>query len=407
MGLSVAFLTHEPFYPPSGGGSSEAIYLVRELVRRGHAVRLFCPQVEEPERVAREFQVRLEPFTRWKMGRYARWRNVKYLAFPWFLERQVADSLRAAPAQVMVSQHTIASVAAGRLKRRLGVAAVMNYLDFLTGFMEAWPAYMAPPFLLRRLERFEVTLPRRYGVDGVLAISDTMADHLAQAGYPRERICPIYFGYDSAVFPLRKAEDIPPPEKPVVVMHGSFDQHHLGRIALEGMTQIALRRPEVVFRFVGRETPSLMGFVHRLRLRAPQARVELTGFTPYPEVARHLHTASVGLVPYEETTGTHCAFVAKIVEYLGVGLPVVSTAIRSISRYFANEPLARFVPFEGTAFAEAVLQQLEMPRAQQMEWGQRASARVQRELDWQVISRRAVDFLEHTVVRSQDKAPRR
>ena len=399
MALVVAFLTHEPFYPPSGGGSSEAIYLVQELVRRGHQVRLFCPQGEEPEKVARQFQVQLEPFALWQMGRYARLRNLKYLLFPWFLERQAARSLRAAPAGVVLSQHTIASVAAGRLKRRLGVCTVMNYLDFLTGFMEAWPPYVAPPFLLRRLEQFEVTLPRRYQADGVLAISDTMAEHLAGAGYARDRICPIYFGYDSAAFPLRKEQEMPPPEKPVVVMHGSFDQHHLGKIALTGMAEIAARRPEVVFRFVGRETPSLLGFVERLRARAPQVRVELTGFTPYAMVAQHLHTASVGLVPYEETTGTHCAFVAKIVEYLGVGLPVVSTAIRSISRYFADEPLARFVPFEGRAFAEAVLQQLQLPRPQLVEWGQRASERVRRELDWRVISRRAVDFIELTVAR--------
>lgn len=396
MALTVAFLTHEPFFPPSGGGSSEAIYLVRELVRRGHRVRLFCPQVSEPEQVSREFGVRLEPFTCWPMGRYARWRNLKYLVFPWFLERQVAQSLRAEPADVILSQHTIASVAAGWLKRRLGVVTVMNYLDFLTGFMEAWPVYVAPPFLLRRLEHFEVTLPRRYRADGVLAISDTMADYLAQAGYPRERIRPIYFGYDSAVFPARAETDIPPPDRPVVVMHGSFDQHHLGRIALEGMAEIAARRPEVVFRFVGRETPSLQQFASRLRARVPQVRLELTGFTPYTEVARHLHTASVGLVPYEETTGTHCAFVAKIVEYLGVGLPVVSTAIRSIHRYFADEPLARFVPFEGRAFAGAVFEQLQLPRAQQVEWGRRASERVRRDLDWQVISGRAVDFVEQT-----------
>ncbi|MCX8156874.1 MAG: glycosyltransferase [Verrucomicrobiae bacterium] len=394
MALTVAFLTHEPFYPPTGGGSSEAIYLVQELVRRGHRVRLFCPQVEEPEKVAREFRVHLEPFTRWRMGRYARLRNLKYLAFPWFLEQQVARSVQREPVQVILSQHTIASVAAGRLKKRLGICTVMNYLDFLTGFMEAWPPYVAPPFLLRRLEHFEVTLPRRYGADGVLAISDTMAEHLAQAGCPRERICPIYFGYDPAVFPLRPPDLVPPPEKPVVVMHGSFDQHHLGPIALEGMAELVRRRPEVVLRFVGRETPSLLGFVERLRNQVPHARVELTGFTPYHEVARHLHTASVGLVPYEETTGTHCAFVAKIVEYLGVGLPVVSTALRSISRYFADEPLARFVPFAGRPFAEAVLHQLQLPHDQQIEWGQRASARVQRELAWQVISRKAVNFVE-------------
>ena len=41
--MRLAFLTHEPYFPPSGGGSAEAIYLIRELVRRNHEIHLFCP----------------------------------------------------------------------------------------------------------------------------------------------------------------------------------------------------------------------------------------------------------------------------------------------------------------------------------------------------------------------------
>ena len=42
--MRLAFLTHEPFHPPSGGGSAEAVYLVEEFVRRGHEVHLFGPE---------------------------------------------------------------------------------------------------------------------------------------------------------------------------------------------------------------------------------------------------------------------------------------------------------------------------------------------------------------------------
>ena len=75
----IAFLTHEPFYPPSGGGSAEAVYLAGEMVRRGHEVHVFCPQIPDAEAVAKKFGVRLHPFTKWPMGRYARLRNFKYL----------------------------------------------------------------------------------------------------------------------------------------------------------------------------------------------------------------------------------------------------------------------------------------------------------------------------------------
>ena len=67
--LRVAFLTHEPFYPPSGGGSAEAVYLVSEMVRRGHDVHVFGPQIENAEAIEKRFGIHLHPFTRWAMGR--------------------------------------------------------------------------------------------------------------------------------------------------------------------------------------------------------------------------------------------------------------------------------------------------------------------------------------------------
>ena len=103
--------------------------------------------------------------------------------------------------------------------------------------MEKWPGYLAPKPLVRALMNYEISLPVRYAVDGVCAISDEFADRLAARGYSREKICPIYYGYDAAAFPLR--DKIPAPENPpVVVMHGSFDAHHLGQIALDAVKTV-------------------------------------------------------------------------------------------------------------------------------------------------------------------------
>ncbi|MGD0745828.1 MAG: glycosyltransferase, partial [Verrucomicrobiota bacterium] len=232
--LRVAFLTHEPFYPPSGGGSAEAVYLVQEMVRRSHEVHVFCPQIAEPGSVEKKFRIRLHQFKQWQMGRYTRLRNFKYLLYPFFLQRMVAVAARETKFDLVLSQHAISAVAAGKLKKKLGVPVVMNFPDLLTGFMETWPGYLAPRPLVHALMRYEMSLPARYGADGVCAISDELADRLAARGYPRERICPIYYGYDARAFPLR-AQLPPPGQPPVVVMHGSFDAHHLGQIAFDAV----------------------------------------------------------------------------------------------------------------------------------------------------------------------------
>ena len=393
--MNIAFLTHEPFYPPSGGGSAEAVYLVKEMVKRGHQIHLFCPKVAEPESVQQQFGVRLHEFTAWKMGRYAAGRNFKYLLYPFFLQRLVEQSARSVPFDLVLSQHAISAVTAGRLKRKLRLPVVMNFLDYLTGFMETWPPYLMPPPILSLLEKYELSLPLRCQADAVMTVSDTLADYFAGAGYARERILPIYYGYDAELFPFQeRSEHGGEGKAPVVVMHGSLDHHHLKAIALQAMEYVSQAKPKAVFRFVGHRTGTLQTFLRQVEERIPRAKIECPGFVPYAEVAQHLATATLGIIPYEESTGTHCAFVAKLVEYLAVGLPVVSTPLDSARRYFKDEPMVRFAGFDGIDFGRKIVSWLEEPPAQRQALARAASARVQAELDWRAISKKAVDFVE-------------
>ena len=389
--IRIAFLTHEPFYPPSGGGSAEAVYLVQEMVRRGHEVHVFGPKIPEAETVAKKFGVRLHQFEKWEMGRYAKLRNFKYLAYPFFLERMVAGSGRG-QFDLIFSQHAISAVAAGKLKKQLGVPVVMNFPDLLTGFMETWPAYVAPKAVVRALMRYEISLPVRYAVDGVCAISDEFANRLAARGYPREKICPIYYGYDAQAFPLR--EQLPPAgQPPVIVMHGSFDAHHLGAIAFDAVKTVVAKRPETIFRFVGRRTAGLENFLQRAQM-IQNFKFEATGFTPYAEVSKQLAGATVGIVPYEESAGTHCAFVAKMVEYVATGVPAVCTPLKSVQGYFKDDPLVKFSGFSGMDFGNKILEWLATPVSAWQPHVGKSSARVRAELDWQPLCRKAVDFAE-------------
>lgn len=395
--MTIAFLTHEPFYPPSGGGSAEAVYLVEEMVMRGHEVHLFCPKLKESELVRSRYKLELHEFSAFEMGRYTSLRTPKYLLYPSFLQKLVEEVAREVKFDCVFSQHAISAVTAGRLKKKWGIPVVMNFLDYLTGFMETWPRYLAPRAALAFLKRFELNMPKKYGVDGVLTVSDTLADYFAQSGYPRERIQPIYYGFDPALFPFRPPAPKAVSQSATMVMHGSLDHHHLGEIGLEALKVVHSECPQIILKLVGHRTDAVGAFLQRARREVPGARIEVTGFVSYDKVAADLSQGDIGIVPYEESTGTHCAFVAKIVEYLAVGLPVVSTKLKSVSRYFQNEPMIKFTPFEGAAFGRAIIETIRQPLPNLSEAAQQASERVRRELDWRVISRRAVDFLEARV----------
>jgi len=395
--VHLAFLTHEPFHPPSGGGSAEAVYLVSEFVRRGHAVDVFGPELPDAAQVERSFGIRLRPFRTWKMGRYASLRTLKYLAYPFALERLVSDAARSASYDLLFSQHAIAAVAAGRLHRRLKLPVVMNFLDCLTGFMETWPAWLMPRPVARALVRYELGIPRRFQADAVLTVSDALRDRFASAGVPADRIHPIYYGYDARRF-QRLPDDAPSASKPpVIVMHGSFDHHHLGAIARDAVISIAHQRPETRFRFIGRETPALTRFLQTVRSFVPTLHAETTGFIPYDEIPRQLAAATLGITPYEPSTGTHCAFVAKTVEYLAMGLPVVSTPLESGVRYYADLAGVTFSGDNGASFAQATLRWLDMSPAQRAAAVEPARRKVAAELDWNILCSRAVDLTEHVL----------
>jgi glycosyltransferase involved in cell wall biosynthesis len=393
--LRIAFLTHEPFFPPSGGGSAEAVYLVEEMVRRGHEVHIFCPQIADAENMQKKFGVKLHQFSKWQMGRYARLRNFKYLVYPFFLERMVAAAAHLIKFDLILSQHAISAVAAGKLKRQLKIPVVMNFPDLLTGFMETWPGYVAPRPLVKALMRYEISLPLRYDVDGILAISDALADCFVARGFSRQKICPIYYGYDSEYFPFREKS---PEKKPsaIVVMHGSFDAHHLGQIAFGAIQSVTQKRPGTIFRFVGRKTSALEKLLNRAQREVPDFKFECIGFVPYAGVARHLADASVGIVPYEESAGTHCAFVAKVVEYVAVGLPSICTPLKSIQSYFENDPMVKFSEFDGEDFGRKIISWLDTSPVSWQLAAAKSAARVRTELDWQPLCRKAIDFVERT-----------
>ena len=387
--MRLALLTHEPFYPPSGGGSAEAVYLVKELVNRGHEVHLFCPDFPDRKQIAARFAIRIHPFTRWKMGRYTNLRSLKYLAYPRALRKLVLKAATEIEFDALFSQHAISAVAAGKLKSDLNIPTVMNFLDYLTGFMESWPRWVMPRVVLNRLMRFELNLPSRYDANAVLTVSTELSRRFIDNGYSESRIQTIHYGYDSTLFRPTLPSS---PLSPTIVMHGSFDTHHLGPIATEAITRIAQAKPETHFLFIGKETAALKNLTERVRRTVRSANIQCTGFVDYNSIASGLGQAHVGIIPYESSVGTHCAFVAKMVEYTAVGLPVVSTPLAGVKAYFDNEPSVRFSGFDGEQFAEDVLNALENPPPE--EDTQRLAKRVGTELDWKVVCREAVNRLE-------------
>jgi len=266
----------------------------------------------------------------------------------------------------------------------------MNFLDYLTGYFDSWPKYLAPTPVVNQLKKFELSLPIKYQAEAVFTISDVLADLFKEAGYPAERILPIYYGYDGKLF----QPTFEPSPTPLVVMHGSLDHHHINEFGASALRQIYAKRPDTKFRFVGHKTDALLKVLAALKGHIPESAIECIGFVPYAEVAGRIQNATVGIVPYATSTGAHCTVVAKTVEYAAMGIPMVCTPLRGTVRYWGTNPIIRFSNMNPDSFADRVLSWFDEPKIARLAWAKAASAKVLAELDWVPFSQRVVERLE-------------
>ncbi len=377
----------------------EAAFLVRELLLRGYEVHVFAPGEAVPPKSFFPQEgwprFRFSPFRAWKVHRYKSGRLVRYLFYPVALYWQVVREWKGGRPDVVWVQHAVAAPAGAWLKRRWGSWFVLNELDLLTGYLERWPLRRIFPGVVGLWKRWELRMPVRYGVDVVLTVSDALRDRFLRMGVPADRVRAIYYGYDRNRF---RPDPTIPRQRGLVVMHGSFDYHHLGSIATGAVEQVLEQVPESRFRFIGVMTPSLRRLFHQVERRGWKDRVEMLGFMDYEQIPRVLQEAEVGIVPYEDSEGAQCAFVAKVVEYLGLGMPVVSTDLEGIRRFFAGRtPLIRWTAMSPQAFAEGVVEWIRRAEALRQEDQGRTSQWVGQELDWSAVCQRAVEFMEERI----------
>lgn len=398
VSMRIAFLSHEPLYPPTGGGSSEAGFLIQELVSRGHMVTCVGPVHSDCSEVELEarFGIQFIPFRVYPMGRYTALRTVKYLFYPIFLKYVFEKHRLQDKVDVIFTQHALSSVAGGWLSAQHHIPVVMNFLDFLTGFMESWPFWKMPPFLLAFIKKYETSLPEKYDAKHVFCVSNALKEKYLSQGLSPAKVDAFYFGFEASRFPFRtKKVDESDKAHFILIMHGSMDDHHIGDILLKSLRCLdaqLLSNQSVELRFVGKKTMPLRQFASKVESELVKISVKLRGFIPYSEISEELFKADIGIVPYESNAGAHCAFVAKAVEYAAVGIPVVCTKLAGTYDFFKESPTFTFTEFSGESFANGILKTIQnpVPQSQLRE----TSDRVHRELSWRNLVRNAVDKLE-------------
>lgn len=395
--LEIVILSHEPFWPPSGGGSTEAAYLVQAFIERGHKPIVFAPGKSEclplwAFKAQEEGNFEFFPFQYVQIKRLSRLRFLYYPIYPFLLYRHCSICMerRKTPDLILI-QHAISALVGGWLKKKWNCQLILNELDFLAGYFDVWPRYLIPTSLARFFKKLELRLPFIIRADGILVVSDALRERFIKAGVSPDHICTIYYGYDPEKFKFNENSNYDPY---LIVMHGSFDRHHIGKLASDAIMDILKIETRSRIRFIGKRTVALNRLINMCKQQGYDSRVQVIDFVPYEEIASKIKEASIGIVPYEASEGGHCAFVAKAVEYLALGMPVVSSKLEGLWKFFKANPLIRFTDFNAKEFAKTVIWTLKEAPLIRQRYGSVVARQLQEELSWQAVAERAIQFIE-------------
>jgi glycosyltransferase involved in cell wall biosynthesis len=153
-----------------------------------------------------------------------------------------------------------------------------------------------------------------------IASSSGVEEHLRRQGFSKVKLWENVA--DTTMF---AAHSNGPRESGLVVFAGNLTEH---KVDFDLLTAIASSKDvRLVLAGAVAEGGGGTGGPKELIKRS---NVDYVGILPLTELASLLGRASVGLIPYQLNDYTAGVFPMKVYEYLGAGLPVVTTALPSI-----------------------------------------------------------------------------
>jgi glycosyltransferase involved in cell wall biosynthesis len=309
---------------------SQVVSYLEGLAARGHTVHLLTFDLDMPAKRRHELKESLE-------RRGIAWHSLRYHKKP-SLPATVYDALAGALAAVRIMR-----------RHRLDTIHARNHVPAATALIVSRIAGCRFIFDLRGLmaeEYVDAGLWRRGGVayritdrmqrtalkraDGIVMLTDAVRRYLSLAepsAVPLSVIpcCADLAGLNGGASKAREVRtELRIGDRPVLVYVGKFTGWYMEREMVEFFAAARRERPELLFLVITQSEPEIIEREFK-RAKIAQEDYRVTRVAP-DDVGRHLQVAELGISFVRPTRSKISSSPTKIGEYLGAGLPVVSTA---------------------------------------------------------------------------------
>lgn len=367
---------------PKGTLSARMLPLAQALVRRGHHVEIAAPPVQN----------RQDAGTRAVHGGVPVWHvPMPQLPGPALVLQQTLALRRAALAARPDVLHLfkpkgysgLAALLLRQMHPELPLVVDTDDWEGWGGWNDLLPYSRAAKALFAWQER---DLPRR--ADAVTAVSRTLESQVQGFGLPAERIVYLPNGITSSEFSGLSAE-LPKPltqrstlNTQNLLLYTRFWEFDV-RDMVAALVAIAAARPAARLLVVGKGERGEERELLRLAERAGVAgAIDYRGWAEPASIPGLLASADLALVPMNDTLINRARGLAKLLELMDAGLPIVAARVGQVTEYLEQGRCGLLVaPGDGGALARGALALLADP-ALRHRLGQAAQARARTEYSW-------------------------
>ncbi len=308
------------------GGQDQLLSLLTGLQRHGHSIHLVCPPGTMLESRSREMKISVHPAAiRSEIGPISFFR--------------ILSVLRKVRPQVLAF-NTPRGILLGTLASRFvptGARIIFRRVNF--------------PLRKTIFTRVKYT----WGIDCIVAISESIRLQLQYCGIPESKIRTIYEGMDLSIYPRRTFPKSPLPGSPVVVGTVAHLSHEKGlSYLIEAASLMPELRESIRFVIVG-EGECLQELKELARQRGLEDVFHFAGF--HSDTSQYMRSFDIFALP-SLSEGLSSA----ILEAMAHSLPIIATAVGGIPELVKDGENGLLVPpRDPSALASAIRQLVENP----------------------------------------------
>jgi glycosyltransferase involved in cell wall biosynthesis len=306
-------------------------------------------------------------------------------------------------------------------ERHFDIVEVHNMPDFLT-FTAALPKLRGAAVLLDVHDTFPELFATKFGThmsspavalmkqeerissrfaDGMMVVTKEAGERLQSRAVGRDRMAVVMNTPDERVFgPPREPVELPAPGEPLTaIYHGGMAPRFGVETVVHAARILDGRLPDLRVRIYGasEEENRTIG---QLAWEVAPASVSVAAQpTPFAEIPEKLAQAHVGIVPTLHDEFTELLLPVKLMEYIHMGLPVVSTRLPVIERYFGDGEVRFYEPGSARSLARALMDITADPEAAR-ERARRAQVKL-REIAWPEQCKTYLRMVDDLVAKSR------